>query len=215
MTEESNQLANKNLTVKVPKTVNNEKSSNIDNLIARLRNGDPDAAYQFVADYGKHIHREARRRMADERLQAFFDQSDIFQSVMLNFLVRVELGDFEFNDAKELLGLLTSMTRNKVTDRYRKACAARRDYRKEVRGDSKVLNLTSKGHETPSQVISREEVTKLIEEKTPADIKQIAEMRNDGLAWDEIALKLSLTADAARKKYSRFLKNLKLEVEDE
>lgn len=184
----------------------------IEELIQRIRKGDELAASQFVMDYGEHIKREARRRMADERMARFFDQSDVFQSVILSFVLRVRVGDLSVSAANELLGLLIGMTQNKVADRFRKLAAQKRDYRRD-QSQEKMAELNFAQTETPSQILSLEEQLTRLESLIPPEIKEVAELRVAGKSWEEIASQTGENSDSLRKRFSRAIAKIETEFE--
>src|SRR5262245_261676 len=99
-------------------------------LWARVRAGEPDAANQLVRLYEDEIRRAVRIRLTDPAMRSTLDSIDICQSVMANFFVRAAAGQFDIESPDQLLRLLITMAKNKITDHARKAHANRRDTRK-------------------------------------------------------------------------------------
>src|SRR5438046_1624402 len=99
-------------------------------LIQRVRAGDQQAAAELVRRYEPAIRRAVRIRIVDRRLQALFDSMDICQSLLGSFFVRVALGEYEVENAEQLLKLLVRMARNKAADAAKKERAAHRDHRR-------------------------------------------------------------------------------------
>src|SRR6516165_7237186 len=99
-------------------------------FIRRIRAGDNQAAQELVERYEPVIRREVRVRLRDPRLYSRFDWTDICQSVMASFFVRVAAGQYELHQPDQLLRLLVVMTRHKLAKQRRRHRAGRRDYRR-------------------------------------------------------------------------------------
>ena len=82
----------------------------------RVRAGDREAAAELVCQYEPEVRRFIRMQLQHSRLRRSFDSADIFQSVFLNFYVRVMGGQFDLEEPTQLLRLLATMARNRITD---------------------------------------------------------------------------------------------------
>src|SRR5437867_3096085 len=96
-------------------------------LIRRVRAGDQQAATDLVRRYEPAIRLAVRVRLTDGRLRRVMDSMDICQSVLANFFVRAAAGQFELEKPEQLLALLTTMARNKLTNQAHRHQAGRRD----------------------------------------------------------------------------------------
>src|SRR5580704_2314877 len=99
-------------------------------LLRRVRAGDAQAATELVRRYEPAIRRAARVRLVDTRLNRLLDSTDICQSVLASFFVRVGLGQYELETPEQLLKLLATMTRNKLANQVKGHRAVRRDFRR-------------------------------------------------------------------------------------
>src|SRR4051794_7874124 len=90
-----------------------------DELIRRVRARDEDAAAELIRRYEPAIRRAVRVRLADARLGSLLDSMDICQSVLKSFFVRAATGQYELETPEQLLKLLATMARNKLTNRAR------------------------------------------------------------------------------------------------
>src|SRR6476620_11789655 len=99
-------------------------------LIRRVRDGDQQAAAELVRRYEPAIRRAARVRLLDTRLNRLLDSMDICQSVLASFFVRTALGQYELETPAQLLKLLATMTRNKLSNQVKGHRAIRRDFRR-------------------------------------------------------------------------------------
>jgi hypothetical protein len=96
-------------------------------LIARVRASDESAATELVRTYESHIRRAVRIHLVDRRLERLLDSMDICQSVFQSFFFQAALGQYELQTPDQLLRLLVTMARNKLSNEAKKQRRARRD----------------------------------------------------------------------------------------
>ena len=84
-------------------------------LIRRVRARDQGAAAELMRVYEPAIRRAVRVRLVDERMRRVFDSADICQEVLVSFFARAALDQYELETPEQLLKLLTTMARNKLT----------------------------------------------------------------------------------------------------
>src|SRR5437667_3730741 len=101
-------------------------------LIRRVRAGEEEAAAQLVTSYQPTIRRIVHVRLRDPRLRRVFDPEDICQSVLRSFFVRAALGQYQLDTPDQLLRLLASMARHKLTDQAKHHRAGRCDHRRVI-----------------------------------------------------------------------------------
>ena len=99
-------------------------------LIRRVRNGDERASAELVHRYEPAIRIAVRARLTDPKLRRWLDSMDVCQSVLGNFFVRAANGQFELDRPEQLISLLATMARNRVTNHALREKAARRDQRR-------------------------------------------------------------------------------------
>src|SRR5262245_14297246 len=97
-------------------------------LIRRAR--DDQAAAELVRRYESTIRLTVRVRLRDPALRRLFDSLDVCNSVLGAFFVRAASGQFELDTPRQLLHLLVTMARNKLTNYALRQKAARRDQRR-------------------------------------------------------------------------------------
>ena len=95
-------------------------------LLRRVRLGDQDAAVELVRRYEPAIRRAVRIKLVDSRLAGALNSMDVCQSVMGSFFYRAALGQYEVEKPEDLVRLLVTMARNKLTDHVRKQTTERR-----------------------------------------------------------------------------------------
>src|ERR1019366_10077219 len=115
-------------------------------------------AAKLVREYEPEIRRVIRIQLHDSPLQRHFDSMDICQSVMANFFVRASPGQFELQQPKEVLRLLITMARNKLTDKARATRGATRNPGGKQADGSAVLNNVADSGVSPSRVIQGQEL---------------------------------------------------------
>ena len=172
-------------------------------FIHRVRAGDAAAAEELVRRYEPLIRREVRLHLEDQRLTRLFDSMDICQSVLASFFIRTAAGQFDLHDPPQLFRLLVTMTRHKLASAARLHYRQRRDARRmSADGHAKTeRSVASSGD--PGEIVAGKELLVKFRECLTAEELQLAEWRNDGLSWTEIARRLGGTSDARRQQLSR------------
>jgi len=178
------------------------ETNDFQSMIKRVRAGDAKAAAELVQQYESELRIIARVKLNDPRLRRVFDSMDICQSILANFFVRSTSGQFELETPEQLMKLLATMIRNKVTDHARKQTAGRRDMGRLANVQIEDMQLMGLD-ETPSQIVSARELAREAKERFSADEQQIVERRTNGLGWDEIAEEIGGSPEALRKKLTR------------
>src|SRR4051794_19043507 len=89
-------------------------------LVRRVRAGQQDAASELVRRYEPAIRRVVRVHLRDPRLRRVLDSMDVCQSVLATFFVRAKLGQYDLETPDDLLRLLATIARNKVTNEANK-----------------------------------------------------------------------------------------------
>ena len=95
-------------------------------LLNRVHGGDQDAAGELVRRYESAIRRAVRLKLTNSRLKGTLDSMDICQSVMGSFFYRAALGQYKLEKPEDLVRLLVTMARNKLTDQVRRHTTDRR-----------------------------------------------------------------------------------------
>jgi RNA polymerase sigma factor (sigma-70 family) len=172
------------------------------NLIERVRGRDAEAATELVRRYENVIRRVIRIHLRDARMRRVLDSMDICQSVLGSFFVRAALGQYELDSPEQMLKLLATIARNKLTNQVHRMNAQRRDIRRDAGNDVEfALDQAS----DPSEQASAKEILEKVRDRLADDEGQLAEMRSQGKSWKEIAAELGGTDVALRKKLTRAL----------
>jgi RNA polymerase sigma-70 factor (ECF subfamily) len=106
-----------------------------DNLLARLRQGESQAAAQVHAEFTRRLCALARSRL-EAQILAKEDPDDVVQSVYKSFFVRQQAGEFAISDRDGLWAVLATITVRKCINRREHYRAARRDVDRERRTEA-------------------------------------------------------------------------------
>lgn len=166
----------------------------------KVRHGDDQAAAWLVQHFEPELRRVIRLRLTDRFLRRLVDSADICQSVLGNFFVRAALGQYEFAEPRNLIGLLATMAHNKVLNMVR-------DNRKE-----KLARQADTAPESIDQVaepvgppLDVQELLQKARRLLSVDEARLVEDRLAGKSWQEIAAARNETADKCRKQHRRAL----------
>jgi RNA polymerase sigma-70 factor (ECF subfamily) len=127
---------------------------------------------------------------------------DVCQSVLASFFVRAAAGQYDLDDPGQLVRLLVTMARNKLASRARQQHRQRRDQRREAEG-ADGLEAAARDSPSPSRVLEGKDLLAAFLERLSEEERRIAELRGQGLGWEEVAVALGGTAQARRKQLAR------------
>jgi RNA polymerase sigma-70 factor (ECF subfamily) len=184
-------------------------------LIRRVRARDEEAAAELVRRYEPAIRLAVRVRLSDPALRRVLDSMDICQSVLVNFFVRAALGQFELDKPDQLIRLLVTMARNRVTNHALKERAGRRDCRRREQGDADESQLVAPGP-SPSQVVANRELLQVVRSRLSDEERQLADERALGRSWPEIAQQFGCDPNTLRMRLTRAINRVtsSLQLED-
>jgi DNA-directed RNA polymerase specialized sigma24 family protein len=171
-------------------------------LIRRVRAGDDQASAELVRLYEPAIRIAVRVRLNDPGLRRLFDSMDICQSVLGSFFIRAALGQFELDKPDQLLKLLVTMARNRLTSHARQEQAARRDYRRTEPVRPGSGEIADPGP-SPSDVVAGKELLQIFRGRLSEEENQLAEERALGKSWKEIAAERGGSPDGLRMQLGR------------
>jgi RNA polymerase sigma factor (sigma-70 family) len=185
-------------------------SAPLTELLRRIRDGDSDAATEFVQRYEPAIRRSVRLRLGG-RMASIFDSVDVSQSVFGSFFLRIAGGQFKLETPDEVLKLLATMARRRVAYQVRRQTTQKRDMGREIPTDQPAEQLAAREPSPSRFAVNRELLAELQRRLTPDELN-LVNLRNAGYAWDEIAKELNASAEALRKKHVRALDRIAREL---
>ena len=175
--------------------------SSFADLILRVRSGDEPAAAELVRRYEPAIRRSARLRL-NPRLRRSFDSMDLCQAVLCSFFVRVAAGQYEVDAPEQLLKLLGTMVRNKLSKLARHENADRRDQRRVAVGGDDVYDVAG-DQASPSRQVSAREMLDEVQRRLSDEERKLLQLRQEGLDWVAIAAAVGGGPEARRKQLAR------------
>ncbi|MBW3598963.1 MAG: hypothetical protein KY475_17035 [Planctomycetes bacterium] len=182
-------------------------------LVALAQDGDADAMERLLKEYGDAIQREIRFCLMDQRLRRVVGESDVFQSVIARFALKLREGQYHFDTPSDLVGLLKTMARTHVAHLARFWQARRRDLRKNRGIDAEGVTEPAAHDSTASSVVARVEMLELALARLSDRDRQILDWRQDGVIWQEVARRLNVpSSEALRKQHERALARVAQEV---
>lgn len=181
-------------------------------FVNRIRAGDELAAEELVRKYEPLIRREVRLKLEDRRLTQLFDSMDVCQSVLKSFFIRTAAGEYDLHDPAQLIGLLVSMTRNKLASDARKEHQKKRD-RRRITGSDEDLAETPASDNSPSQIIENRDLLNTVRLRMTEEERKLADLRGLGHTWDEIATQCGGKAHARRVQFTRALNRVARELD--
>lgn len=169
-------------------------------LLAQVQQGSDEAARELYDTYVKYVLKCVRHKLW-HKMRSQYDSQDFVQQVWASFFdARHHLPDFQ--TPEELTNYLLAMTRNKVAAAGRRRQAQKRDMDLETRIEEEcelVGPHPPSRDPTPSAVaVAAEQQERLIDQQ-PRKVREIAELRIEGLTYDEIAEELEIDESTARK----------------
>lgn len=105
--------------------------SSFDEIMKRLRDGDPEASRTVFNRYAHRLVAMARRRL-EPRIQQKEDPEDVVQSVFRSFFARYGAGTLSVEDWESLWSMLALLTARKCGGRARHYHTSRRDVDREA-----------------------------------------------------------------------------------
>jgi RNA polymerase sigma factor (sigma-70 family) len=167
-------------------------------VLARARQGDPEAMARLVEEYEPEVRRVAHRRLGPA-LRAAVDSADLVQSVHRSLLFCLKQNKFTFAGPQDLIALAVTMVKRKVARKW-----------KRLQREQEILQLRA-------QLISRARPDRAAElaakiqellETLNEDDRRLLKLYFEGHTTVEAAEVLGLNPDSLRVRRSRLFKKL-------
>jgi RNA polymerase sigma-70 factor (ECF subfamily) len=170
-----------------------EPPASIQELLARIKNGDDEAARELLDRYEPKIRLVVRRQLP-RLLRSRFDSLDFLQSVWGSFFQKIRTGPNDLDEEQNLITFLAWAARNKVIDEYRRAATRKHDIKREERLETSTnKDLCLATGDTPSQMAEARETFDRLRELLPEDRKVILELKAAGYSCREIGDRLRMS----------------------
>src|SRR3954447_3283572 len=145
------------------------RPGNLQELLARIKDGDEGAARELLTRYESKVRLVVRRQLP-RLLRSRFDSIDFLQSVWGSFFRRIKAGPNDLAEEENLIAFLAWAARNKVIDEYRRAASQKQDIHREspLHADQGADQETAAG-ETPSQLAQARELYDRLHDMLPED----------------------------------------------
>lgn len=172
-------------------------NQSFDDLMARLRTGDNDAATQVFNRFANRLIALARSRM-DPRIRQKVDPEDVLQSVFQSFFARHAEGQMDLESWDSLWALLVVITVRKCGRRAEYFHAARRDVQREKSvqppaDESGSDYEISAGEPTPSEAAMLTETVEQLMKRLDSRQRQILTLSLQGWPIPEISAQVGCT----------------------
>ncbi|MCI0680778.1 MAG: sigma-70 family RNA polymerase sigma factor [Gemmataceae bacterium] len=178
-------------------TTSLESRSDFVRLIAKVQAGDETAARKLYERYGPVIVSAVRRRL-DARLRSKFDSIDFAQDVWASFFTNV-IDKYELSTPQQLVGLLTTMARNKVLQTQRRR-TQRQKYNIEREASLQGrAELVPAAQQTPSQIVMDKEAWDRLLARQPPVYRRILLLLREGFPHEKIADDLGLSLKTVQR----------------
>jgi len=173
--------------------VNGKGPDYIRELLARIKNGDEDAARELLTRYESKVRMVVRRQLP-RLLRSRFDSIDFLQSVWGSFFHRIQTGTNDLNEEHNLIAFLAWAARNKVIDEYRRVATQKQDIRREESIENQKAQATGLASgDTPSELAQARETFDRLSRLLPEDRRVILELKAAGYSSSEIGERLGLS----------------------
>jgi RNA polymerase sigma-70 factor (ECF subfamily) len=180
-----------------------------DDLLARLRRGEVEAAEALARAYSAYLRAVVRRQRSD-RLRAKFDSADVVQSVWVQVVRRLGRDGLEVADEQHLRALLATIARRRLVSRVRREPD---DSGPDRPTADAWENIPQPYPTTPSQAVQADDAWDSILRNCPPEHHAVVRLRRDGLPLAEIAERTGLHEGSVRRILRRLARELALKKE--
>ncbi|MGO9299706.1 MAG: RNA polymerase sigma factor [Acidimicrobiales bacterium] len=162
-------------------------------LLARIKNGDEEAARELLNRYESKVRLVVRRQLP-RLLRSRFDSIDFLQSVWGSFFHRIQTESNDLNEEENLIAFLAWAARNKVIDEYRRAATQKQNIHREESIENRAdRETTLASGDTPSELAQAHETFDRLSRLLPEDRRVILELKAAGYSCGEIGDRLGLS----------------------
>jgi RNA polymerase sigma factor (sigma-70 family) len=172
-----------------------------------LRDGDGQAVEELLRQLDPILRRLIRLRLIDGRLRHVLDTTDIFQSLLKDFLSQKEDGSSRTESSAGLYAYLAAAVRYKIQTRARKESRHTAGLPDEWEPASP--------EPTPEQHAQDHDLRQAIRSRLPERTRQLFDLKLQGLTWNAIAEQTEGDPDTLRMRLRRAVTTVLCELNHE
>jgi RNA polymerase sigma factor (sigma-70 family) len=171
-----------------------QPDDSLERLLARLHDGDIEAAQQLFTSYEPYLRLLVRRQLSGE-LRAKFDSLDIIHSVWTDLLDGFRTTRWQFDDPNQLRAFLVKATQHRLIDKARR----------HLRQGSREEPLLTRGPHpaspapSPTDLAAAHELWDKLVTLCPPQHRSLLDLKRQGFALAEIAERTGLHASSVRR----------------
>jgi len=198
-------------TVCAATTTQQLSSLSVEQLLSRMRQGDRDAAAEFMDRYGAMVRRRVRGKLG-QSMQRIFDSQDILSTVSRRLDQFVADGRVRADAPGELWALVTQIARNAVIDKSR---IFRRLEGVEGSDSDFARTMLSRLRSSEQEPMSKVEIEleRAIDSLGDSIDQQILAMWLHGESHERIADEVGIATTGVRKRWQRIREQLREKIE--
>ena len=178
-------------------------------LVERLRRapGD-DAVVEELYRRARAVLLSSIRGMISRRLRSRLDAEDVLHTAFIRAME--SLGSFQPSDDRAFFAWIHTIARHYVYDVHRRHSVGQ----VRIPGDVRVSRLSwliprGRNRSVSSDLARRESIDRMLEKVRPKEAEVIRSRLIDGMSFESIASRWAMSAESARRYYSRALSRLK------
>jgi DNA-directed RNA polymerase specialized sigma24 family protein len=160
-----------------------------------LQSGDEQAIEALLREVDPFLRKVIRMRLIDGRLRRVLDTTDIFDSLLKDFLSRDTNGQTTGESSAGLRAYLAAAVHHKIQTKARKE----RRHAGSLPDGWEPVDPEA----TPTSRIEAEDMHEAVRRRLPADAQSLFHLKAQGLSWNEIAGRVGGSADALRMRLTR------------
>jgi DNA-directed RNA polymerase specialized sigma24 family protein len=156
---------------------------------------DPEKLERWIVRLEPWLRRAIRVRLVGDRLRRLADTSDVFQSLLKDFLSRKGNADIFAMREPSLSRYLLGAVRNKVNARLRKE--------QRNAGSLETYPQPVSGEPDPQCVVGERDFVDAVRSRLTDDDRRLFDFKLEGLTWPQVATMVGGQSDALRMRLRR------------
>jgi RNA polymerase sigma-70 factor (ECF subfamily) len=180
----------------------------LDDLLDQFRQGDSAAAERLYSEFEPYLRKVVRRQLP-RQLRSKFDSTDVVQSAWAIFLHRVRDASWRFAGPDQLRAFLTTVTRNRLTDRIRHFHAALG--RERSLDQKECAELPASTEPRPSELARASDLWKRMLALCPPEHHELLHLKRQGWRLQDIAARTGLHEGSVRRILRQLARRLAFE----